>query len=209
MKTGRTATAAIVLLLIAWTAEAQEPPGFQVTPFAGYRMGGQIDAQDTDISIELDDSASFGLLVNWPAKNNTEWELHYSNQQTEARIEDAATASEARVDFDAHAFQIGGTYLFEGSDNVLPYLAMTIGGTYISTPGESDTFFSGSLGLGVKFFPSSRVGLRLEARGYATLINSSSRIFCSTAPDVSGCAISVAGDIAGQIETFAGITIQF
>lgn len=202
----------ILIAITLWTgaASARESMDFQITPFAGYRMGGEIDAEDSDVSIKLEDSSSFGLLLNWPARDNTEWEILYSNQQTQADISDAATGNETSVDFDTQMFQLGGTYLFDGgTDTVVTYLAMTLGGTYVRTSGESDTFFSGSIGLGVKFFPSSRVGLRLEARGYGTLINSSSNIFCSTAPEVSGCAIRVAGDIAGQIETFAGLTIRF
>ncbi len=200
-----------IFLLLATDVAANEAAKFQLTPFAGYRMGGEIDAEDSDISIELDDSSSFGLLVNWPARDNTEWEIHYSSQQTTADILDAETGVESAVDFDTQMFQLGGTYLFEG-ENVIPYLAMTLGGTYVRTGGsssESDTFFSGSIGLGVKFFPSARVGLRLEARAYGTLVSSSSTIFCRTGPDISGCSIRVAGDLAAQVETFAGLTVRF
>ena len=202
-------TVGVLILSASPGAEAQELAGFELTPFGGYRMGGQIDTEDSDLAIKLDDSASFGLLLNWPARDNTEWELHYSTQQTDARITDALTDTETRVDFETHVAQIGGTYLFEGNNTVIPYLAMTLGGTYVRTPSDSDTFFSGSIGLGIKVFPSARVGLRLEARGYGTLVSSSSRIFCTTSPDISGCAIELKGDLVSQVETFAGITVRF
>ncbi len=208
MSMSRLLTAAILLLLCATTA-AQEAPRFSLTPFAGYRMGGEVTAEDDSLSIKLDDSSSFGLLLNWPTRTNTEWELHYSTQQTEARITDSDTNEETRVDFDSHTAQIGGTYLFEGTETVIPYLAMTLGGTYVSTDNDSDTYFSTSLGVGVKFFPSARIGMRLEARGYATFVNSSSQIFCQTGPDLNVCAIQLEGDIVGQVETFAGITVRF
>lgn len=196
-------------LLYGGPAFAEEDLRFSLTPFAGYRMGGEVATEDESVSIKLDDSSSFGLLLNWPTKTNTEWEIHYSLQQTEARITDSDTSEETRVDFDAHTAQIGGTYLFEGTETVIPYLAMTLGGTYVKTENDSDTFFSTSLGVGVKFFPSARVGLRLEARGYATFVNSSSQIFCQTGPDLNVCAIQLEGDIVGQVETFAGITVRF
>ena len=208
-RTTATRLFAFAVMALAGAASAQESANFQLTPFAGYRMGGEIDAADSNISIKLEDSPSFGLLLNWPTKDNTEWEILYSSQRTQADISDAETADETTVDFDTQTLQLGGTYLFEGNNTVLPYLAMTLGGTYVSTNGESDTFFSGSIGLGIKLFPSSRVGLRLEARAYGTLVSSSTRIFCNTAPEISGCAVQVAGDIAGQVETFAGLTVRF
>jgi hypothetical protein len=107
--------------------------------------------------------------------------------------------------------QLGGTYLFDG-EKAQPYLAATIGGTHIrtkSTTSQDDTFFSGSIGLGVKFMPSARIGIRLEARAYGTLIDSSSQIFCSTGPDQNICAVQVDGKMLSQFETFAGVTFRF
>ena len=92
------------------------------------------------------------------------------------------------------------TYLFDG-ETVVPYLAFTLGGTHVRTRGadsEDDTFFSGSIGLGLRIWPESRVGLRVEARAYGTLVDSKSDIFCVSAPadEVAGCAVRLAGDLA-------------
>ena len=202
---------ALLLLALGGTAAAQEFTGLEITAFGGYRMGGEVSAEDDSIDISIRDSASAGLLINGWHKDNTQWELHYSNQQTSARITDAATGDESEVDFDTNTVQLGGTYLFDG-DKVIPYLAFTLGGTHIRTRAaddESDTFVSGSIGLGLRFLPYSRVGIRVEARAYGTLVNSSSRIFCSTGPDANVCAIRLEGDLVSQIETFAGITVRF
>ncbi|MEM8815712.1 MAG: outer membrane beta-barrel protein [Pseudomonadota bacterium] len=201
---------AIVLSFSPAIATADES-GFQLTPFVGYRMGGDIDAEDDNLDIELDDSVSAGLLLNWHYRDNTEWEIHYSRQDSRAIIRDSSSGETDRVNFDAHMAQLGGTYLFDG-ETLVPYLAMTLGGTYVRTRGgnsESDTFFSGSLGLGVRYFPNSRVGMRLEARAYGTLISSSTNIFCESDTAGAECAVRLRGDVAGQIETFAGVVIRF
>lgn len=204
---------AVAILLSLPAALRAEPGDFELTVFGAYRMGGQMDGDADSAEVELDDSSSFGALLNWPARDNTEWEVLLSTQSTEARLVDAATELDRRVDFDSITAQLGGTYRF-GGDNVVPYLAMTVGGTHVETRGavsESDTFFSGSIGLGIKISPTSRVGLRLEARAYGILVDSDSEIFCLSAPDaeIAGCAVALNGDIAGQIETFAGVTVRF
>jgi hypothetical protein len=61
-----------------------------------------------------------------------------------------------------------------------------------------------SLGLGYQLPLGSRLGLRFEARGYATLVNSSSALFCS-----GGCAISIKGTTVTQGEALLGLTYRF
>jgi opacity protein-like surface antigen len=199
-----------VLFLVPAFASAQQS-AVEVTPFAGYRFGGTFETEDETARYELEDSASFGVLVNLPHKTNTQWEILYSQQGSAEAIYEGDPGPDPLVDVDIHVLQIGGTYLFEG-ERAIPYLAATLGGTHIrttSTESTDDTFFSGSIGIGMKFLPTSRVGIRVEARAYGTLISSDSALFCSTGPDANVCAVRIDGKLFSQVETFAGITFRF
>jgi predicted porin len=183
---------------------------FELTPFGGYRFGGSIEIEESPESYEFEDSASYGLIFNFPHRANTRWEILYSKQSTEAEFT-GLTPDDPVIDVDLQVLQIGGTYQFEG-DTVIPYLAATLGATHAkatSSGSESDTFWSGSIGLGVLISPHSRVGLRLEARAYGTLVNSSTDLLCVSGPQGAGCAIGVAGDLLSQMETFAGVVFRF
>lgn len=183
---------------------------FEITPFGAYRFGGNFEFDLPVGEYEIDDSTSFGLLLNWRHQVNTQWEILYSRQSSTAVFNDP-TANRPDVDVELHILQLGGTYAGDG-ERVYPYLAATLGGTHARTrsgDSDSDTFFSGSIGLGVKFMPSDRLGLRLEARAYATLINSSTDLFCSTGPDENVCEIEMRGESLTQVETFAGIVFRF
>ena len=192
-------------------ALAQDAPAkFELTPFGGYRFGGSLEIEESPDSFDFADSASFGLIANFPHRTNTRWEILYVNQSTEAEFS-GVTTGDAVIDVDLQILQIGGTYQFDG-ETVLPYLAATLGATHAKASGtgsESDTFWSGSIGLGILVAPNSRVGLRLEARAYGTFTNSSTDLLCASGPDDAGCAIKVAGDLLTQIETFAGVVIRF
>ena len=197
------------LLVLPALLQAQEPTA-EITAFGAYRFGGTFEEEATEATYELEDSPSFGLILNLRHKDPTQWEILYSQQQTEAEFT-GSTLNDPAVDIDLHVLQLGGTYQWDG-DVARPYLAFTLGGTHVRTSSaesRSDTFFSGSIGVGMKFLPTSRVGIRVEARAYGTLVSSSTDLFCSTGPDANVCAIRLEGKMLSQVETFAGITVRF
>ncbi len=198
-----------LMLLFPTLIQAQEATT-EITAFGAYRFGGTFEQEESEAKYELVDSPSFGLILNLRHQDPTQWEILYSQQQTDAEFI-GATANDPEVDVDLHVLQLGGTYQFEG-EVARPYLAFTLGGTHVrtsSTGSRSDTFFSGSIGVGMKFLPTSRVGIRVEARAYGTLVDNSTDLFCSTGPDTNICAIRIEGKMLSQVETFAGITVRF
>jgi len=203
----------VAFLLIALAAAmpvAAQQLDSEITVFGGYRFGGEISVADSDAVYAAQDSASYGLVWNTQHQANTQWEVFFSRQQTEVELSDPLTASPP-VDLELSTLQLGGTYLWEGQ-GVQPYLAMTLGGTHVRSDagsGDSDTFVSASLGLGIKLRPSERLGFRLEARMHGVLVRDSTELFCQTGPDLNLCAIKVQGDLFAQLETFAGITFRF
>ena len=199
-------------ILMSTSTAIAEGMNVELTPFAGYRFGGTFDVVDSDASYELTDSPSYGLILDIRQKKNqsTQLEILYSRQETDALFS-AALPDDPDIDVELQFLQIGGTYQGSG-DKFRPYLAATIGGTHIATNGEgksSDTFWSGSIGGGLQIAPNSRVGIRLEARFYGTLISSNSALFCGSGPEAAGCALSIDGKILSQFETMVGVVFRF
>ncbi len=209
-QSGITAAVAVALLAAAMPGTAladDEKLGLEITPIGGYRFGGTFQVEDADTSWGVKDSSSFGLIVNLPHDTNTKYEFVYFDQSSDAEL-DGVTIGRSIVDLDQRTLQIGGTYEW-GGDTVRPYLAASIGGTRIEAAGENDTFFSGSIGLGVLINPDAQFGIRLEARAHGVFINSDTDLLCRTGPDINICAIRVEGDMLSQIDTFAGFVFRF
>jgi len=204
-------TCSVIVLLSTATALAQEQNfKFELTPYGGYRVGGEFEETDGSLSIDLDDSSSFGFIFNARASAITQWEILYSRQETSADTIGTGL-SDPSLDLSVEYLHGGGTYLWEG-EHVRPYLAATLGGTHInvSTDGfDSDTFFSFSLGLGLQIQPNSRVGIRLEARSFGTLLDSDTDIFCQSSPGSNICAVRIDGTVFWQFEAFAGLVFRF
>lgn len=191
------------------TPAAGDDARFEVTPFAGYRVGGEFSDTDSDSKVELRESNAWSLTVNGRVLPYTEWEVLWSRQSTDvvaAGFTDTQGSFAMRVDY----LHFGGTYLFEG-EHVRPFIALTIGATRFDPglPGLSGkTYGSMSFGAGWKFHVAEHIGLRLEARGFGTLIDSSSRLFCES--DGGGtCLIVAKGEVLTQWEARAGVSIRF
>jgi hypothetical protein len=200
-----------VVLLEATAVNAQtETSRFELTPFAGITFGGEFEDMTSSESLQLDDNASFGLILDIRESANTQWEILYSRQATRADTTDLPTSS-ASFDVDVHYIHGGGTYLGEG-DRARPFLAATIGATHFE-PGlddfGSETFFSFSIGAGFQLRPNDRLGIRLEARAYGTVLESDTELFCRTGPVENICAIRSEGTILWQLQTLAGFVFRF
>jgi len=212
-----------LILLIACagplTAAAEEEVyRLEITPFAGYRFGGNFDDDDSEsgtagVDVDIEDHASYGLIVNWPASQNTEYEVFFSRQSTSLEIDDGLFSPGDPVldDLDISYLQVGGTYLFEGN-RAWPFIVATIGASHFepdSSEFDSETFFSFGIGGGYKIAPTSRIGLRLEGRLLGSYLGGDSAVFCRSDVTGSGCLIGVSGEMVWQWEMSAGLRFRF
>ena len=208
-------TTKYLLLLIlccgATNAYAQsESLDSSFTVFGSLRTGGEFQEEETDIVYDAKDSSAYGLIWNTRHSGTTEWEVYFSHQPTEVQRQDPLVDA-PEFDLDLYTLQFGGTYLFD-SEGVQSYLVMTLGGTHMkadSEAGDSETYLSGSIGLGFKFLETQRVGFRLEARANGVLVRDNSRLFCRTGPDLNACLVEIQGDFFTQVEIMAGLTFRF
>ncbi len=178
---------------------------FELTPFAGYTVGGKFEDVDSGATLELRDEASAGLILDIREGANTQWEILYSRQAT------GAETSGSPLDLDVHYIHAGGTYQGSG-EHARPFLAATIGATHFE-PGlsglDSETFFSFSIGAGLQLRPTDRIGVRLEARAFGTALESDTDLFCQSGPDANLCIIRSEGSILWQFEALAGLVFRF
>jgi len=203
-------TAAALLCLSTPSTAQDRPFKFEITPFAGYRVGGSFDEKDGDGRIELNDSNAQGIMFNIKASPNTQYELLYARQSTDA-ITEGFLVNDPSFDLDVEYYHFGGTYLFDG-DTTRPFLALTIGLSQFD-PGFSDSnsesFFSASLGGGIQLNATKRLGVRLEARVFTTFVDEDSKIFCVSDGGSGACLIQVDARTLTQWEARAGLVFRF
>jgi opacity protein-like surface antigen len=207
MRTTRLAAIAAMALIAAFCPLPAIAGDFEITPFAGYTWGGQFSDSVTGTTLEVDETANYGVMVDINQDEQSQIELYFSRQATQLKADQGLFTGDPLFDLDIEYYHLGGTY-GTGSEKVRPFLVGTFGVTHMVPQGpglDALTKFSLSLGGGVKLFATDRVGLRLEGRWFGTLFNGSGSAFCTSGT----CAINVQGDLFSQFVANAGLIIAF
>jgi hypothetical protein len=190
------------------TDEVSDTPlfPFEITPFVGYRMAGDFDIDNSNQEADLQDHGSFALALSMRRDESSLYELLYARQ--ESRLEDDSPL--APLDVNVEYLHLGGT--LDVNDELLlkPYIVGTLGVTrFTLESGSDDTRFSVSLGGGVRVPVTPHFNLRFEARGFLTLIDTDSAIFCASGSFGGVCAIRGKGSTFTQFELMAGAAFAF
>ena len=200
--------AALLLSSVLFPGEAGAEWGLDITPYVGYAIGGSFTDNATGADLDVQEGGSYGLVLDLPDTPETQYELFYGLQRT--KVTGGGTfGGETLFDLDIHYLHLGGTYLFTG-EKVRPFLSGGLGATHFVPHGsglDRKTYFSVSLGGGVKIPISGHVGLRFEGRGFMTILPDSTEIFCVSSGGAA-CNVKVQGDVLGQVLLMAGITFS-
>ena len=194
------------LLAIGLSATAQAQ-SFDLTPFGGWRFGGAFADLQNGTDVDLDNALSYGMIlaIPWKAEHRSRLELVWSRQSTSIGL---GGVEGSGFDLDLDYLHIGGVVPFATSNEKLDTLLSGGLGVTFMWPGlagaNSEVRFSLSLGVGLLYHVSDRVGIRLEARGWYTFTEAGGGIFCA-----GGCVIAFSGSGFGQGELTAGLQLSF
>jgi opacity protein-like surface antigen len=152
---------------------------FELMPFVGYRYGGTIFADQTNLfrqDVKVESSGNFGANFAIPLVNGMKVELLVDRQNT--HFTSGAGGLFAPTDrlggFDITYFQGGLVVPFAVSRNATPYFVVGAGVANLDPRvrgASSDTRFAANAGIGVKVPISRNLGIRLEERGYFTALS--------------------------------------
>jgi len=194
---------------MAPVALAQRDVENGVTLYGGYRMGGDLTDTTTGAGVSVKDASSYALAVDIGIEPRKQVQLFYSSQKTEL-TSSGFSPTLGKLALTMEYYHIGGTYFWEpGSRGTGGYVVGGIGAT-VARPDyaglNSEAKPSINLGFGFMLPLGSSLGLRFEARGYATLLNNDGGFFCGSN---TGCVVSISGTALYQGEVLAGLTGRF
>lgn len=181
-----------------------QPTRFELTPFAGYQNGETFSDEITGTDLKLESKQTMGLVFDVNFAPDTQLEFFYSRAEPSLAPEGGGAAlTDVKVEY----LHVGAVYVYSNGQ-VRPFFGATGGATRFSpnAPGlDSDTNFSLGLTGGVKLFLTRNIGVRLEARAFATQVDSNSAAFCNN----GSCRIFYEGDFIWQYMANVGLVIAF
>lgn len=206
----------IVLLVLGCTAATTGHAGeseerflrYELAPFAGYRFGGDFERRANGGDLDLADSRAFALALDLRRDAYSQYELFYARQSTRLQ----GSAGLGAPDIEVEYLHLGGTLVVAEDSYLAPYIVATVGATRFGLdPAEADdeTRFSFSLGAGLRVPVRPRFSLRLEARGFITLVDTDGSFFCESGELGGVCAIAARSSTFIQYEILAGAAFAF
>ncbi len=211
MKKGGIWLSFVVMILAVVPARAASPQdrSFEMTPFYGYRFGGDLGSAEGADSLKVAESSCYGILLDWEVEKDAFVELRYSRQPTELQARGSAFgAGLATVaDMNVEHYFLGGTYQWESQSQFRPFVSADLGVARFSPSGSgSDTRFAFALGGGVKVPMAKHLGLRFDGRWVVNRISGDTEIYCTS---LGQCLVLADGTFFSQIELTAGLTLRF
>lgn len=176
-----------------------------VTVYGGYRFGSGLTDANTGKTWELTEGPSWAVAADFGIDSRTQWELLVSYRNSSLRASGFSPVAN-NIGVGITYYHVGGTYFVDSIGKGV-YVVGGLGATLFQ-PHESDLSselrFSLNLGVGYMIPLGRSLALKLEGRGYVTLINSSGGFFCS-----GGCVVQIKGDTLTQGEVLAGLAFRF
>jgi len=184
--------------------------GNAVTVYGGYRGGGGFTAQASGQALDLESSGALSASLDFAMDTSRQYQLFVSYQDSKIPNftgSGGSSASSQSLPMSVTYLHVGGTNFFDGPIGKGPYVVGGFGATLFqpSMSGYSSEWRpSMNIGIGYQWPLGESLALRVEARGYLTLINSESSLFCS-----GGCVVNIKGDAFTQGEALIGLSARF
>jgi opacity protein-like surface antigen len=206
-----------ILAMMCLTNSPAWGDAFDITPFVGVRVGGELDDIDSNnqsVDLEVEDGdPSFGFIFAVPVYQELRVEFLYSHQETKLKANSGfLTATSDFSDIDIDYYHIGASWEWAMS-TIHPFFSIGIGATQFD-PDEplldDDIRFSYSLGGGVKLFLQKNIALHLGGRFFSTYIDSHDRNDChSSNNNNTVCFDHEEDEYLDQFEAMLGLTFRY
>lgn len=177
---------------------------FGISPFYGYRWGGEIQDASTGSEYSFEDAPVYGLILDYaPIGYYGRFELLWSRQ--DSSVDFQGNYGLGKVDLTIDVIQVGGECEY-GSEHLRGYVSAHLGATHFSSYGHGDdTKFSFGIGAGAKAFLTRNIYLRADLRGIWTVTEGEGGFIYA-----NGVAVAVfSGSTLWQVQVSAGVGVTF
>jgi len=174
-------TLVFVFVLGTFNAFAQRGTSFEITPFAGYRLGGSFDVEGLDYAnFDFKDGFTYGISLGFSVHENLQVEAMWSREETTLRGRLIAGPRDDLFKIFIDQYHLNFLYIYgDDSMKMRPFVLAGLGLTYFNPKPDisGETRFSFALGTGLKFYMGEHFGLRLQVKWVPTYINTKSAVF--------------------------------
>lgn len=174
-------TLVFVFVLGTFNTFAQRRAAIEITPFAGYRLGGAFDVEGFDYAnFDFKDGFTYGVSLGFSFHENFQVEAMWSREDSTLRGRVIGAPRQELFDIFVDQYHLNFLYVYgDSSMRMRPFFLAGLGVTYFNPKPDiaGETRFSFAFGGGIKLYMSERFGLRLQGKWLPTYINNKSDVF--------------------------------
>jgi hypothetical protein len=194
-----------LLMAIVRIPSVARAQSVEVSPFYGYRFGGDFFELVTRHPVDVDGAPAFGVALDVPLRKGLQLEVFFTHQEADI-ASGAASFGRVAVERAAVDHWLGGALQEFGGPRIRPFATGMLGLTRYGVEGDNEVRFTVNGGGGVKLLATPHIGVRLDGRISATFVDAHG----STLACLPGtCFLAVHANIVGQAEFTAGMVVRF
>ena len=215
MRVGWLTLVAILAAAVPGRAQYVDIQSFEVTPFAGVRLGGTFTIQPDGaepVEAALNDAASAGIAAGVRFDDFSLIEFRWTRATSTLRSGAPFPFLGASIgDVTLNQFHADFTREFEISNvkGLRSFLTGSLGVTHLGAAQEGFTRFSFGFGAGLKQFFGSRLAIRAEAQWLPILVEPSVEGFACGTIQFGGCLAVLNGELVQQVQFSIGPVVRF
>lgn len=196
---------AILTLVLACYPTGALAQTVEISPFVGYRLGGDFFERVTSQAVDLDGAPAIGGVVNVAMHDGLWFEGLFTRQDAQVSVPGGPLLPATRWRITVDHWLAGGLQEF-GQGRARPFLTGLLGLTRYGAEGDNEIRFVISAGGGAKLRPTRHLGARVDGRVFTTFADVEGRtIVCSP----GFCLIALSTDVVWQAEFSAAVVIAF
>lgn len=223
MLTTRKATGQVCCVLVALVVSLASAHGqsYEITPLVGARFGGTMHLEQEgtpSFYAHMADSISFGLAggyrfsgeggegydmieFRW-MRENSHLGLH---QDALVPTPYASGSFRPSITLDHFLGDFTHEFTVQDAPAIQPFVRGSVGAALLSTPQSSATRFTFGIATGLKVFPSTHFGFRVEAEYLPIVMHTE----LQTLVCAGGCVVILNGGIMNQFQVSLGPAFRF
>ena len=201
------ASASVLLWLLSISSAGAQ--SVELSPFGGYRFGAGVGVVNGAPVVDDDGGVSFGMVVDVPfgdPREGRKFEALFSREQARVTVQPTFFSPPIRELTTVDHMMIGMMQELDPLPNAAAsaFLSGLVGLSRYAAGGDTEVLFTIGLGAGGRFFATRHLGLRVEGRGYMTIVDLGGAAACS-----GGCAILLRANPVFQADLTAGVIFAF
>jgi hypothetical protein len=200
----RLAGAVAVVACLAGRGSMVAAQGVEIAPFGGYRFGGDFFGIISGQPVDVNGAVSFGVVLDAPLSSGMQFEGLFTHQHADVVVPGGFFSPPTRWRMSVDHWQVGGLQEFSGG-YLRPFLTGNLGLTRLGAEADSALRFTVGGGGGIKVFPTSHVGLRLDGRVFTTFVDTGASVVACSGQT---CFLALHGRLVWQAEFTAGVVVK-